>query len=248
MKIGALECFKNLINSEKIKLYSCEDLSNLLILKHLSLIDCSVNLGVEPFKNLKNLISLKTNLILNDETIKHLINLKELILTEYSLTGKCFMYLTQLVELDLEYCVFDEDIIFDENYLKYLVYLEILFLTNIQIKGEFLQYLKKLKNLYFFPNYEFKDNYLKDLLNLKYSTVKIEDSNFNEFTGECLLNLVNLNIQNSIIKDEYLNHLQNLQHLNITNCKCIEGKCLLNKKFKKIGNGKYNDTKRRIFE
>ncbi|KAL9658251.1 hypothetical protein ABK040_012510 [Willaertia magna] len=228
----------NLINLETLALCSDdlndEDFINFEKLKYLKLKNKYNNIKGTCFNYLPNLEYLGIAATeLEEENLKYLTNLKILKLfssdiESSKISGKYFYHLNNLQQL-----IFTPNKEFKEEYLQYLQNLKSLTIFNYRdrkmehFRGTYLKYCKNLTEL-IIPNTNVIDYNLKDLKNLKILNV----SECKLLTGEFLLNLINLQdlkIDETNIKEEYLINLINLKKLDILNCpKIIFGNFLLN--------------------
>ncbi|KAL9646587.1 hypothetical protein ABK040_016377 [Willaertia magna] len=198
-------------------------LNNFINLKELKI---AKNKSSTFLQNLRNLEILKID-FLEDEDLINLKKLKSLTIfynDNTSFTGKGFMYLTNLENLDVDTII---KISFNCDNLKYLLNLKNLRLTFNKINGICFIYLLKLELISVKLNNEFKEEYLKNLFNLK-TLVITRGLSFKGKYLNCLQSLTELRIFDTNIKDKYLNKLTNLKFLALCKCENITGECLLN--------------------
>ncbi|KAL9642947.1 hypothetical protein ABK040_010640 [Willaertia magna] len=208
------------INTTKLE---DEDLQNLQNLKELNISYCLKINGncLQNFKNLNKLIAEESNL--KEEYLNYLnyTNLNELNISNCKHLKK-FNYLQNfinLTNLNISYLsVTDNDL----NNLQKLKYLTMDYCKDIS--GDCFKNFTKLKLLNAIST-NFKENNLKYLQNsLQYLNVNLHDNMTGEFFP-FLTNLITLQFTCKI-KDDYLQTLQNLQSLNLSDCKEITGDCL----------------------
>ncbi|KAL9658401.1 hypothetical protein ABK040_015720 [Willaertia magna] len=249
------ECFKEFKQLKTLELgeMKLKD-DSLIILNNINTLDivgCYNITGkcLQNFSQLTQLIYEGTSSTIITH-LNSLQNLKILHLTVYEPDEKCPFNLENLEELQLAFersCFinlqnlqhlfiseFENDELEEEN-LQYLTNIKILDCKCVTISAKYLSNLKKLKELTFTPNDEFKEEYLKDLTLLKRLSLEKDCDedimNVSKFTGKCLTNLINLTelrIPHSKVEDRYLMKLTKLEVLDVSNCKTITGECLLN--------------------
>ncbi|KAL9652161.1 hypothetical protein ABK040_013930 [Willaertia magna] len=158
---------------------------------------------LQHFIYLKNL-NISYNLTLKGDFLSFFPNLESLTLksvNSYISSISCAKNLRNLTELSLQNCLS----------------------SNINLA---LKYSTKLKKLTLKSTDSVKDEYLKRMTDLKYLIV--EDCK--EFTGNCLLNLCNLEhlqLTNTVkVEDSFFKNLKHLRYLYIRNCSKLSGDCL----------------------
>ncbi|KAL9651092.1 hypothetical protein ABK040_002809 [Willaertia magna] len=195
---------------------------------------------------------------LNDDCLNYLNNLEELKFRNCKeITGECLQNFKKLSTLQVHrenknnFVNYIEDLINlkyllihclgslnNPNFMKNIINLEYLsidleYVPNKNIKYlENIKYLNNLKTFNVYGDGEFSslgeyERYFSNLTNL----TELRVNYIYDFSGICLLNLINLeklNISSTEVIDEYLLNLNKLKELNISNCRNIKGNCLKN--------------------